>query len=307
MHIRPTAFALVVAGVVVAFAQSPPSGPTFDVVSIKRHVAQPGALAFGSTQNQRPDGGFTLTNIPAATLISHAYPPNPPADMVGLPTWAMSERYDVSATSTLTQASPEERLAMMRAMLADRFKLVVRIEPRERSVFDLVLAREDRKLGAGLTAMDVDCAAITAARDAEAARTATPPARQIPDFKLPPPPCTLRTIDATMRDRLGDGQGRLGALMEGEATMDSFAAGLRFSTGRLVVNKTTLPGSYRVRMNFDGRLPLRGPDIASPPDGPEAVPTIFTAIREQLGLKLESSRAQLDTLVIDRLERPTEN
>jgi uncharacterized protein (TIGR03435 family) len=113
---------MIVAASAVVFAQTP-AGPTFDVVSIKRHIPEPGSLGFNSTQNQRPDGGFTMTNIPAAILISRAYPPNAPVDMAGLPGWAMSERYDVSATSTLSQAMPEDRVAMMRAMLADRFKL----------------------------------------------------------------------------------------------------------------------------------------------------------------------------------------
>jgi uncharacterized protein (TIGR03435 family) len=126
------------------------------------------------------------------------------------------------------------------------------------------------------------------------------------DFKVPPPPCFLRIIDATMRDRMGDGQGKLGSLMEGEVTMDGLANALRLSAGRVVVDKTGLPGSYRVRMNFDNRPPRLGPDVA-PVDGADAIPTVFTAVREQLGLKLESSKTLRNTLVIDRLERPTEN
>jgi uncharacterized protein (TIGR03435 family) len=112
---------------------------------------------------------------------------------------------------------------------------------------------------------------------------------------------------------MGDGQGRLGTLMEGETTMADFALALRrmAGAGRVVVDKTGLPGSYRVRMNFDATPALQGPLRPSPgapaPDAPDAVPTVFTAIREQLGLKLESSKAEREALVIDRLERPTEN
>ena len=100
--------------------------------------------------------------------------------------------------------------------------------------------------------------------------------------------------------------------MEGETTMADFATALRFmgGAGRVVVEKTGLPGSYRVRINFDTRPALQGP--LRPPEGSpagrvDAVPTVFTAIREQLGLKLESSKTLRDTLIIDRLERPTEN
>jgi uncharacterized protein (TIGR03435 family) len=309
MSIRVTALAVVITGISSVFAQSPPPGPTFDVVSIKRHVQQPGPQAFNSTQNQRPDGGFTMTNVRIVTLIYRAYPEATNAEPVGLPGWATSEAYDVSATSTLTQATPEDRAAMLRAMLADRFKLVARIEPREQPVFDLLLAREDRKLGSGLTKTDVDCASVYAERSAEVARRggAPAPSPQLPDFKAPPPTCLLRTVGAMMRDKLGDGRGREGDLMEGETTMENLALALRMSSGRIVVDKTGLLGTYRVRMNFTSRPPRLGPEPTPTPDAPEAIPSVFTAIREQLGLKLEPSKSVRDTLVIDRLERPTEN
>ncbi len=96
----------------------------------------------------------------------------------------------------------------------------------------------------------------------------------------------------------------MGERLEGETTFDNLATMLRIATGRFVVNKTGLPGSYRVTMTFDRLMSFKGPDVVAPPEG---APTVFTALREQLGLKLESSRAERDTLVIDRLERPTEN
>ena len=58
-----------------------------------------------------------------------------------------------------------------------------------------------------------------------------------------------------LRDKMGDGQGRAGDLMEGEVTMDSLALALRMSSGRLVIDKTGLAGSYSVRINFDSRPP----------------------------------------------------
>ena len=61
---------------------------------------------------------------------------------------------------------------------------------------------------------------------------------------------------------------------------------------------------YRIAMTFDGFGSRRGPEIAPAPD---AMPTVFIAIREELGLELKSWKAELDTLVIDHLERPTEN
>jgi len=92
--------------------------------------------------------------------------------------------------------------------------------------------------------------------------------------------------------------------MEGEATPEVLAQALRMSTGRVVLDKTGLRGSYRIAMTFDAFGSRRGPEVATPAD---AMPTVFTAIREQLGLELKSSKAERDTLIIDRIERPTEN
>ena len=119
------------------FAQTT-AGPMFDVVSIKRNTS--GALGSNGS-GDRPDGGFRLLNAPLALLIGRAYPPSVPADMVGLPDWAMREHYDVVATSPLQKATPDERIAMLRALLADRMKLAVYIGSRERDVYELMVAR----------------------------------------------------------------------------------------------------------------------------------------------------------------------
>ena len=281
-------------------APAPPAGPTFDVVSIKLNTSDNRPT---SPPVERPDGGLRMTGVPVSVLIARAYPPAVPIDMVGLPDWARTERYDVIATSTLSTATRDDRIAMLRAMLADRLKLVTHVETREQPAYDLVLARRDRRLGPGITPLDVDCDAQRAAAraTAEAARDAGTPPR--PDFTAPPPPCTLRTIGAMLRDGRGDRMGKLGDLLEGEATLATLASALRPWAGRIVVDKTGLSGSYRVRMNFDMMAAVRGPATGAP--APDAAPTIFTAVQEQLGLKLESSRASREVLVIDHLERPT--
>ncbi len=86
--------------------------------------------------------------------------------------------------------------------------------------------------------------------------------------------------------------------------MENLARFLRSSAGRPIVDKTGLKGSYRIKLQFDRIFVQRGPDLAPTAN---ALPTVFAALPEQLGLKLESSKAQRDVLVIDRLERPTEN
>lgn len=273
------------------FAQAPADGPRFEVVSIKRNTSN----ALGSNgSSERPDGSFTLLNVPMMTLIGRAqFPSIAPVDMVGLPEWAQRERYDVSARSPLSRpATPEERAAMIRAMLADRIRLQTHVEKRQLPVYDLVLARTDGRLGAGIKPSAVDCVAKAAAdrAAADAALAAgTPPPRSIPDFNAPVPACSGVRVDGGM---------------EGDVTMEALARLLRPTAGRTVVDKTGLKGSYRIRIQFDRALSNAGPDIAPASD---ALPSLFSALPAQLGLKLESSKGEQTVLVIDRLERPTDN
>lgn len=184
---------------------------------------------------------------------------------------------------------------MVRAMLADRLKLATHVEQRQLPAYDLVLARSDRRLGPGIKPSEIDCVAKAAAdrAAADAARAAgTPPPRPtIPDMQAPPPIC---------------GPMRLGGGMEGDTTMGNLAMMLRGLGGvdRPVVDKTGLTGSYRIKLEFDLALGRSGPPISP---SPVDLPSVFTALQDQLGLKLESSKAEREVLVIDRLERPTAN
>jgi uncharacterized protein (TIGR03435 family) len=227
--------------------------------------------------------------------------------VTGLPGWATSDLYDIRATSSLAAATADDRAKMLRALLADRFKLTAHVEKREQPTFDLVLARSDGRLGSGIKLIDTDCVRVAAERAAAAAAARAagimPPQNQIPDFKAPPPPCTLRTVNNVLR-----GDGLVGAVVEGEGTMDDLAGSMTFGAGRHVVNKTGLSGSYRVTLNYDAKASRLGPSSATTDaTDPTGLASIFTAVQEQLGLKLESSREVTDTLVIDHLERPTEN
>ncbi len=297
MRLRLALFLLltsVLTSSVLTQSPSAQSGPTFDVVSVKRHVtpADAGpAQRLSATVQQRPDGGLTMLNVPAMTLVARAYS-TAPVDMVGLPDWARSESYDLIATASLSNPTPEQRAAMVRAVLVDRFKLAAHLENRETPVYELVVARNDKKLGPSIKPSEADCIAKAAADRAAAEATGkpVPPPPGVFDRNAPPPPCSMR-MD--------------GDRMEGDATMENLARLLRPSAGRQVVDKTGLAGSYRLILTFDRMAGLRGPQTGEPTPG--AAPSVFTAVQEQLGLKLDSSKAMLETLVIDRLERPTEN
>jgi uncharacterized protein (TIGR03435 family) len=284
------AFVLIACSVALAGGQQ--TGVQFDVVSIKINPN----IRSNARPVERPDGGFRLTNVPVMTLIARAYPPAIPAEMVGLPDWAKSERYDVSATSSLERATAEDRVAMLRTMLSERFKLAVHFEQREQDTFDLVLARRDGKLGPGLTQSTTECNQVP-----KEPPSASQAASTLPDFSQPPPPCTARTADSTLRPAA---QAQLGDVLEGDAPMATLAEALRFPAGRRVVDKTGLAGSYRFRLNFDSMAARRPPNVAPPPD---AAPSVFIAMPEQLGLKLVPSRTPRDTLIVDHLERPTPN
>jgi uncharacterized protein (TIGR03435 family) len=258
-------------------AQSP-AAPTFAVVSVKQNVSSD----LGFKVEERQGGGLSATNVPAAVLIARAYPPSIPADIRGLPDWANKERYDVTATASLVSPTPNDRAAMLRAMLAERFKLAVHFENQSQPAYDLVLLRQDGRLGPNMAPTEVDCAARIAAE--QAAGLPPPPAAR------PPAPisCALRLVG----DRL-----------EGDATMDNLANMLRIAAGRSVVNKTGLTGFYRVNMTFDVMAARR---VQSVPDE-AAAPSVFTALQEQLGLKLEPQKEAQPVLVIDHVEHPTEN
>jgi hypothetical protein len=97
----------------LAFAQSPTTGPSFEVVSIKRNMSVMGPGYRSNVVTWRPDGGLTMTNVTVSSIIARAHPGTVPADIVGLPAWDRHERYDVRATSpvvfsdvTDTPASP---------------------------------------------------------------------------------------------------------------------------------------------------------------------------------------------------------
>jgi uncharacterized protein (TIGR03435 family) len=169
---------------------------------------------------------------------------------------------------------------MLRAMLADRFQLQAHTERRELPSYDLVLDRPDGRLGQGLVPSSPDCDTIVAARRAAAVAP--------PEFD-PDKPLVCTIVGSLDRIR-------------GEGAVSGFTQMLRGPAGRLVVDKTGLRGTYRITLTYELASVALG--AVPPPDGALSV---FTAVREQLGLRLEPSRTERDVLVIDRLERPTEN
>jgi uncharacterized protein (TIGR03435 family) len=189
--------------------------------------------------------------------------------------------------------TPDERRSMMRALLVERLTFAAHIETQDKPAFDLVLARGDGKPGPGLSKIELDCVALAAAQAAaaqaaRAAGTLATPSSPTPSVPGAPPPCGMRSS---------------GNVMEGDMTMAGLAGFLRGMAGRAVVDKTNLTGYYHVKLEVSRTLTPPTPDAGATDDAP----SVFVAIQEQLGLKLESARSQVDVLIIDHIERPSEN
>jgi len=138
-------------------AQAPKA---FDVAAIKPNNS--GAIG-EQVRFYPPSGRVTMTNVTVKRMIQNAYRLQD-QQIAGGPGWITSEHFDIVANSEASNLSPDDRWMMVRALLADRFKLKMHTEPREQSVFALVLARSDGKIGSQLRKSETACAAPTAPR-----------------------------------------------------------------------------------------------------------------------------------------------
>ena len=274
---------LVVLGVTLA-AQAPLE---FEVASIKRNTTN--TFASGPPPNPA-SGQFAMSNVPVQTLILRGYPLDlVPVQVLGLPDWAQSERYDVVAKGK-PAAALDEQQQMWKALLRERLKLELHYETRERPGYHLVFARADKHLGPQLQASTLDCS------------------------KPPEPlsgPLDEKRIEAYSMARCGVMMMSSSAsqtLFTGSSPLTALVRMLAAAAGRPVVDHTGLEGNYAIKVTFarESSLPLPG-GATAPPVPSDEVPSLFTAVQEQLGLKLESTTVQGQVLVVDHIERPTEN
>jgi uncharacterized protein (TIGR03435 family) len=261
---------------VTAAAQAPLE---FDVASIKRNTS--GDL--GNSMRTMPDGTQVMVNSPIRSFVGAAYP-SQSGRYEGLPDWADAERYDVTVKPP-AGATREQIRAMWKALFTERMKLVAHDETSMEPIYNLVLARSDGQLGPKLKPSPRDCLA-----DAAAAR----------ERKEPPKPLVT---DADFLNGCGMRFGP-GHLIGGGLTMQGFTLNLRSLSGRFVRDRTGLAGFYSIDFTF--AVPNQGSAAAATAD-PSDAPSVFTALQEQLGLKLEPDSMPLQYVVIDHIERPTEN
>lgn len=234
----------------------------------------------------QPGGGFSATNVTLKQLIEFAYARHPfdRREIVGGPAWVDSDRFDVTAKAASehvveADGATRQTWAMLASLLAERFKLTVREEPRERQVYGLLLGSPDGGLGPKLKRSDVDCGAVMRGE-------AKVPAGQ-------GPPCGLKTPP--------------GRLFANTFTLPAIASFLSRFLDRPVIDRTGLTGRFDVE--------IEAAEIKAPPDykpGPSDIglppapgTPLSTALREQLGLKLERQTGYIPVLVIEEAHRPT--
>jgi uncharacterized protein (TIGR03435 family) len=251
--------------------------PAFDAASVKRRV-EPG----GGFVGRQPGGRITAQGVSLQDLIVFAYGIQP-YQIVGGPRWLDTERWDVTATGA--SGGPEDALVALQHLLADRFSLVARRDTREMPVYALVRARSDQRLGPQLKQSAFDCAAA----QVEARRTGV----------VPPDARTICRI-----------QGRVGSIEMGGSPIADVTPLLSTRLQRTVIDRTGLTGPWDLTLTYTPEPGQIAPGTIAPgtqpafdPNGP----SIFTAVQEQLGLKLEATRAPIEVLVIERAEFAREN
>jgi uncharacterized protein (TIGR03435 family) len=253
--------------------------PAFDVVSIKQDKSDSHMIRVRTNSD-----GYSATNISLKMLLQTAYGIR--QDLIsGVPGWADSARYDIDAkvagsdVDALKKLSPEQRRAMLKPVLEERFKLKVHTETKELPVYELVVAKGGSKL-----------------------KEATPGDTYANGIKGP------------------DGTGHAGMMRVGRGELTgqalpiaSLVNMLAQQLQRTVIDKTGLTGNYDFGLQWteENSDPMfKGPDGGPPRTEPApdaSGPSIFTALQEQLGLKLQSTKGPVETLVVDSVAMPSEN
>jgi uncharacterized protein (TIGR03435 family) len=248
------------------FGQSEKKKLAFEVVTIKPSNASDADFRLRGLGN--PGGRFSALNVDLRFLIGFAYGDANPTmliggtseEIAGLSGWANTARFDVEAQPEAGfTPTVQQRQEMLQSMLEDRFKLKIRVEPKDRPIYALVVDSGGLKM-----------------------KPYAPPA---PGAAPPQPPAVPK---GGLRFRLL------------KANMETIAGFLASRVGRKVVDKTGLTESYEIDLTYAPDLP---PGAETDPN----IPSLITAIREQLGLRLVPETGPVDTFIVESVERPSEN
>lgn len=269
------------------------AGASFEVASVKPFT--PSGARIGINM---PTDRFEATGVTLHSLTAIAYgvlgAPLHDTQIGGEEPWMSTDRFTViakmSADVPVGASGNAQKLLMLRQLLADRFKFTVHHEMQTAQVYVLALARNDGKLGPDLRPSNLDCLAIGASGAAPPT-----PAGGLPDCHQM---IAVRPGNAGFRS--------------GGQTMASFSVILSRVMNRPVIDKTGLTGAFDIDIRFDTEG-LEGVPTLPPSTGPrtdtqpDPVPSLFTVLQDQLGLKITPDRVPIDVIVIDHAEHPTED
>lgn len=245
------------------------SGPKFEAVSIKRSAPDSATFMKAHPGGKLEFSGVTLTGLIALAYRVQEY------QVSGAPAWGRTARFSVNTTAAENPSS-DRLFQMMQALLAERFSLKQHLETKEEPVYLLIARKAGNRPATGLqVTTEGSCVKVEG----------------------PAPP------DPNACGSLGMGSNHLDAH---EISMARLADALGRVLHRKVIDKTGLSEKFNVSLRWNPD------DLEQPPPGDAAklssdIPSIFVAIREQLSLGLEASKAPIEVLVVDQVEMPTEN
>ena len=259
----------------VAYTQTP---PRFEVASIRPSNSADRRPLF----DVQPGGRFVARNVSVKRLIEWAYGIEH-FQISGGPGWIGSDLFDIAAKPE-SSADADKLMPMLQALLAERFQLVIRRESREMPVYALVVAKNGPKF-----------------KDAS---------ESDPNI-----------VDLSKRPDLAGrgGRARFTMIRRGRLTaqggnMTLLALQLSSFLGRTVVDKTGLTGTYDLKLEWQpdenqvAMFQAMGvPEGFGAPAADPSGPSLFAALEEQLGLRLDSQKGPVETFVIEKIERPSEN
>jgi uncharacterized protein (TIGR03435 family) len=272
-------------------AQTPAARPRFEVASVKRNLSCGGRRGGGPPT----PGRLTMECATPQTMIENAYAifadgltmSSRTIEISGGPSWMLSETYDIAAKAEDGAGYAQMAGPMMQALLEERFQLKTHRQSKEVPVYSLTVVKGGPKI-----------------EPAKAGRCVTidinhPPALIPGQPRLP----RCGSQSTSFKDGIVTltASGIAMDLLANEPTLARLA-------GRPIIDKTGLTGQFDIRLEFapESSMPAASGDATAAPAALPAGPSIFEAF-ELLGLRLEPGRGSVETLVIDHLERPSEN
>jgi uncharacterized protein (TIGR03435 family) len=293
--------AMAVMSALAGMAQTPDAKPAFEVASVKLDANCGAGLGRGMVGRPSP-GRLNMQCTTVENLIQGAYivfangntPNLRRIEITGGPAWIKSEMYTVSAKAEGAATLPEMYGGMLQALLEERFKLKLHKETKEAPVYALTIAKGGLKIK---PTVEGSCLPI--------------------DWKnLPAEPKPGQAPPNICGNQRMRGNGKTFNMSGAGLTMADIAGGMLSNfLDRPVIDRTGVAGRFDVEMEFapDNSMPMfatmrppTAPGDGMPSSSDPMGPTIYMAL-EKLGLKLEAVKGPVEMIVIDHVERPSEN